>query len=182
MEIARVFAEAKKNGNGPARSILFMNVTGEEKGLLGSGYYVQHPVFPLSSTVVELNIDMVGRRDVEHKNSPPYVYVIGSDKISHELHAVNENMNQVFTRLIFDYTYNDELHPDRLYYRSDHWNFAKNNIPIIFYFDGIHEDYHLPSDEVDKIEFDLLLKRTQAIFNTAWEIANREERIVPDKK
>jgi len=84
--------------------------------------------------------------------------------------------------LIFDYTYNDQNHPDRLYYRSDHWNFAKKNIPIIFYFDGIHEDYHKPSDEIGKIEFDLLTKRTQCIFYTAWEIANRTERILPDKK
>jgi hypothetical protein len=80
----------------------------------------------------------------------------------------------------FDYTYNEQSHPERIYYRSDHWNFAKNNIPIIFYFDGIHEDYHKPGDEVDKIEFDLLAKRAQVIFYTAWEIANQDKRIVPD--
>jgi len=182
LEIAQSFAQAKKDGAGPRRSILFMTVTGEEKGLLGSDYYTQHPVFPLDKTVVDLNIDMVGRRDPEHKDSAPYVYVIGSDKLSTELHKLSEATNKTYTNLIFDYTYNDENHPTNLYKRSDHWNFAKNNIPIIFYFDGIHEDYHQPSDEVGKIEFDLLTKRAQCVFYTAWEIANREQRIVPDKK
>jgi Zn-dependent M28 family amino/carboxypeptidase len=162
--------------------MLFMTVTGEEKGLLGSEYYSEHPVFPLANTVVDLNIDMVGRRDAQHKDSAPYVYVIGSDKLSTELHKLSEATNKTYTNLIFDYTYNDQNHPDRLYYRSDHWNFAKKNIPIIFYFDGIHEDYHKPSDEVSKIEFDLMAKRAQCVFYTAWEIANREQRIMPDAK
>jgi hypothetical protein len=182
MEIAKVFAQAKKDGHGPRRSILFMNFTGEEKGLLGSDYYTQHPIFPLNNTVVDLNIDMVGRRDAQHKDSAPYVYVIGADKLSSELNNLNEANNKIYTNLIFDYIYNDQSHPDRLYYRSDHWNFAKNNIPIIFYFDGIHEDYHLPSDEVDKIEFDLLTKRAQLVFYNAWQIANQEQRIMPDVK
>jgi hypothetical protein len=182
MEIAKIFAQAKIDGKGPRRSILFMTVTGEEKGLLGSDYYTQNPIFPLANTVVDLNIDMVGRRDSSHKDSPPYVYVIGSDKLSAELHELSEAVNKSNNNLVFDYTYNDQNHPDRLYYRSDHWNFAKNNIPIIFYFDGIHEDYHKVTDEVSKIEFDLLTKRAQTIFYTAWEIANREQRIMPDKK
>jgi hypothetical protein len=182
LEMAKIFAQAKKDGNGPRRSLLFMTVTGEEKGLLGSDYYTQHPVFPLASTVVDLNIDMIGRRDSQHKDSAPYVYVIGSDKLSTDLHTLSELTNKTYTNLIFDYTYNDQNHPERLYYRSDHWNFAKNNIPIIFYFDGIHEDYHKPSDEVEKIEFDLLAKRAQCVFYMAWEIANRDQRIMPDKK
>lgn len=180
MEIAKAFAQAKADGHGPRRSILFMAVTGEEKGLLGSDYYTQFPVFPLSSTVVNLNIDMVGRRDPQHAKSLPYVYVIGADKLSTRLNQVSESVNNANHRLAFDYTYNDQAHPDRLYYRSDHWNFAKNNIPVIFYFDGIHEDYHKPSDEVDKIEFDLLKLRAQTIFYTAWEIVNMDERITPD--
>jgi len=182
IQLAKVFAQAKKDGKGPRRSILFMTVTGEEKGLLGSEYYSEHPIFPLANTVVDLNIDMVGRRDPQHKDSAPYVYVIGADKLSKELNTLSETTNKIYTNLIFDYTYNDQNHPDRLYYRSDHWNFAKKNIPIIFYFDGIHEDYHKPSDEVDKIEFDLMAKRAQCVFYTAWEIANREQRIVPDAK
>ena len=182
MELAKIFAQAKQEGKGSRRSILFMLVTGEEKGLLGSDYYTQNPVFPLENTVVNLNIDMIGRRDLQHQNSAPYVYVIGADKLSAELNTLSETVNKTYSNLIFDYTYNDINHPDRLYYRSDHWNFAKKDIPIIFYFDGIHEDYHKPSDEIEKIEFDLLTKRAQCIFYTAWEIANRESRIAVDKK
>jgi hypothetical protein len=182
LQLAKVFTQAKKDGKGPRRSMLFMTVTGEEKGLLGSEYYSENPVFPLANTVVDLNIDMVGRRDPQHKDSEPYVYVIGADKLSAELNTLSETINKKYTNLIFDYTYNDEAHPDRLYYRSDHWNFAKKNIPIIFYFDGIHEDYHRVTDEIEKIEFDLLVKRAQCVFHTAWEIANRDQRIVPDKK
>jgi hypothetical protein len=182
LQLAKAFAQAKKDGKGPRRSILFMTVTGEENGLLGSEYYTQYPVFALDKTVVNLNIDMVGRRDEQHKESAPYVYVIGADKLSSDLHDLSESMNKKYTNLLFDYTYNDENHPARLYYRSDHWNFAQKNIPIIFYFDGIHEDYHLPSDEVDKIEFDLLTARAKCVFFTAWEIANREQRIMPDAK
>jgi hypothetical protein len=182
LQLAKAFAQAKKDGKGPRRSILFMTVAAEENGLLGSEYYTQYPVFPLANTVVNLNIDMIGRRDEQHKESAPYVYVIGADKLSSALHELSETVNKKYTNLIFDYTYNDENHPARLYYRSDHWNFAQKNIPIIFYFDGIHEDYHLPSDEVDKIEFDLLTARAKCVFYTAWEIANREQRIKPDAK
>lgn len=182
LALAKAFAQAKKDGKGPRRSILFMTVTGEEIGLLGSRYYTENPVYSLSSTVANLNIDMIGRRDPQHKDSAPYVYVIGSDKLSTELHMLSESTNKTYTNLIFDYTYNDEKHPERIYYRSDHWNFAKNNIPIVFYFDGVHEDYHKPSDEVDKIEFDLLAVRAKTVFHTAWEIANRENRLIVDKK
>ncbi|MBL7872240.1 MAG: M28 family peptidase [Cyclobacteriaceae bacterium] len=182
LAIAKAFVQAKKEGKGPRRSILFMTVTGEEKGLLGSEYYSEHPIFPLDKTVVDLNIDMIGRRDPAHKDSAPYVYVIGSDRLSSELHTLSETTNKTYSNLVFDYLYNAEDHPDRIYYRSDHWNFAKKNIPIIFYFDGVHEDYHRPSDEVDKIEFDLLALRTKNVFHTAWEIANRENRLVVDKK
>lgn len=182
LAMAKAFSQAKKDGNGPRRSILFMTVTGEEKGLLGSEYYSENPVFPLDKTVVDLNIDMIGRRDPAHKDSPAYVYVIGSDRLSSELHTLSENTNKTYSNLVFDYLYNAEDHPDRIYYRSDHWNFAKKNIPIIFYFDGVHEDYHRPSDEVDKIEFDLLALRAKNVFYTAWEIANRDNRLVVDKK
>jgi hypothetical protein len=180
MELAKVFAKAKKDGKGPRRSILFMTVTGEEGGLMGSDYYSRNPIFPLEKTVVDLNIDMVGRKDPQHKDSAPYVYVVGSNRLSADLHTLSENINKTYTNLAFDYTYNDESHPDRIYYRSDHWNFAKKNIPIIFYFDGIIDDYHKVTDEVEKIEFDLLAKRAQLVFYTAWEIANRDVRITAD--
>ncbi|MEM9894799.1 MAG: M28 family peptidase, partial [Bacteroidota bacterium] len=181
LEIAEAFATAAKKGKGPKRSILFMTVTGEEKGLLGSRYYTDFdPVFPLENTVVNLNIDMVGRIDDAHAESPDYVYLIGSDKLSDSLHELSEEVNKKYTGLELDYTYNDENDPNRFYYRSDHYNFAKNNIPIIFYFNGTHPDYHQPSDTVEKIAFNTMEKRAKLIFHTAWEVANREERITAD--
>jgi hypothetical protein len=180
MEIAQAFMQAKQAGITPKRSIVFLTVSGEEKGLLGSAYYVEHPVFPLTNTVCDLNIDMIGRGDEEHKNDSNFVYIIGSDKISTDLHAINENANQTHTQLKLDYTYNNENDPNRFYYRSDHYNFAKKGIPIIFYFNGTHADYHQEGDEVSKINFPLLAKRAQLVFYTAWEVANREERIKAD--
>ena len=177
MQIAEAFAKAAKEGKRPRRSMLFMTVTGEEEGLFGSQWYVSNPVFPLASTVVDLNIDMIGRRDPGHAENRNYVYAIGSDKLSTELHNLHEQVNKSTLGMDLDYTYNDQNHPDRLYYRSDHWNFAKNNIPIIFYFDGIHEDYHKVSDEVSKIDFDILQRRATLVFHTAWEIANRDKQI-----
>ena len=182
LEIAEAFKEAAKEGNGPKRSMVFLHVTGEEKGLLGSNYYTDvQPLFPLANTVANLNIDMIGRTDPERTGSPEYIYLIGSDKLSTELHELSESINEQFTQLELDYKYNDENDPNRFYYRSDHYNFAKNNIPIIFYFNGTHEDYHRPGDTPDKIEYDLLEKRTRLIFYTAWEVANRHKRIIADK-
>ena len=181
LEMAQAFAKAKQEGNGPKRSILFMPVTAEEKGLLGSEYYSEHPVFPLENTVADLNIDMIGRTDSVHADSEPYVYVIGSDRISTELHSVNEEMNVAYVGLDLDYTFNAEDDPNRFYYRSDHYNFARKGVPSVFYFSGVHEDYHQAGDEVDKIRFDLLQRRALLVFHTAWELANRPERIRTDQ-
>ena len=181
LEIAQAFKNAVIAGNKPKRSILFLHVTGEEKGLLGSKYYTNFPIFPLENTVTDLNIDMIGRVDANHTNNPNFVYLIGSDRLSTELHILSEKINDRFTQLELDYTYNSEDDPNRYYYRSDHYSFAKNNIPIIFYFNGSHTDYHKISDTPDKINYEVLAKRTQLIFYTAWEIANRENRIEVDK-
>ncbi len=182
LEMAKTFSEAAKAGHPPRRSILFMTVSGEEKGLLGSRYYVKYPVLPLANTIANLNTDMIGRTDEKHDslNVREYVYIIGSDKLSTTLHSINENANASVTKLKLDYTFNHPDDPNRYYYRSDHYNFAKNNIPVIFYFNGSHADYHKPSDTIDKIQFDLLAKRTQLIFLTAWELVNREDRIKVD--
>ena len=182
MEIARAFSEAKSKGEGPRRSVLCLLVTGEEKGLLGSEYYASHPIFPLENTVADVNIDMIGRVDEEHQKDENYVYVIGSDKLSTDLYHINENMNEVHTKLKLDYKYNDENDPNRYYYRSDHYNFAKRGIPVVFYFNGTHADYHRTTDTIEKINFELLSKRARLAFFTAWEIANREKRLVIDKK
>tara|TARA_R110000787_G_scaffold22308_7_gene64955 strand:- start:2216 stop:3220 length:1005 start_codon:yes stop_codon:yes gene_type:complete len=181
IEMAKAFQKAKNQGNGPKRSILFLHVTGEEIGLYGSRYYTENPLFPLSNTVVDLNVDMIGRIGSEKKGNDNYVYLIGSDKLSQELHDLSEDVNKRYTNLELDYTYNDDNDPNRFYYRSDHYNFAKNNIPVIFYFNGTHEDYHKHTDTPDKIEYEILAKRSKLIFLTAWEIANREERIKSDK-
>lgn len=180
LEIAQAFAEAKKNGEGPKRSVLCLLVSGEEKGLLGSAYYVDKPILPLENTVVDINVDMVGRSDEKYKDNPDYIYVIGSDRLSTDLHKVNEAVNQKYTQLTLDYTYNSESDPNRFYFRSDHYNFAKNGIPAIFYFNGTHEDYHRPSDTAEKINFEQMKKTGQLIFHTAWDLANRSERIKVD--
>jgi len=182
LEIAEAFKEAEKAGNGPERSIVFLHVTGEEKGLLGSKYYTDYdPIFPLSNTVANLNIDMIGRIDPKREGDRNYVYLIGSDKLSTELHELSEAVNEKHMQIELDYTYNDENDPNRFYYRSDHYNFAKNNIPIIFYFNGTHADYHRPGDTPDKINYDLLKNRAQLVFHTAWEVANKETRVTVDK-
>lgn len=177
MDIAQAFVEAKRGGHGPQRSILFLLVSGEEKGLLGSEYYSEHPIFPLENTVADVNVDMIGRTDSKHEGNPNYIYVIGSNRLSTELHDINEAANSEFTQLDLDYTYNAKNDPNRFYYRSDHYNFAKKGIPSIFYFSGTHKDYHQPSDTVDKIMFDKMEKIGKLIFYTTWELANREKRI-----
>lgn len=182
LEIAEAFKKAADDGNGPKRSVVFLHVTGEEKGLLGSQYYTDFdPIFPLENTVANLNIDMIGRIDPKREGERNYIYLIGSDKLSTELHNLSEEINSKYMNIEFDYTYNDENDPNRFYYRSDHYNFAKNNIPIIFYFNGTHEDYHQVGDTPDKINYDLLQNRSQLVFHTAWEVANRDGRIIVDK-
>lgn len=182
LEIATAFMKAKKDGKGPRRTILFLGNVGEEKGLLGSEYYSEHPVFPLEKTIADLNIDMIGRRDPSHDGKPDYCYLIGSDKLSTTLHKISENANNTYTNLAVDYKYNDPNDPEQIYYRSDHYNFAKHGVPIVFYFDGVHADYHKVSDEVDKIDFPLMVKRTQLVFYTGWDLANRDERPAVDVK
>src|SRR5690606_4410702 len=175
LEIARVFSElAAEVKDFPRRSLLILFANGEEKGLLGSAYYADNPLYPLSSTITNLNVDMIGRRDAAHADNPYYVYIIGSDRLSTDLHDINEGVNQSLTNLDLDYTYNDEADPNRFYYRSDHYNFAKHNIPVIFYFTGVHEDYHKPTDTIEKIEFSKMRTIGQLIFGTAWELLNQD--------
>ena len=176
MSIAKAFQKAKNDGHTSKRSILFLAVSGEEKGLFGSKYYTDNPLFPLENTVADLNIDMVGRVDTIHNHSN-YIYLIGSDRISKDLHEISEKVNKDYIGFELDYTYNDENDPNHFYYRSDHYNFAKNGVPVIFYFSGLHEDYHKPTDDVEKINFDKLEKTAHYVFLTAWELANREKRI-----
>ena len=181
LEIAQALSKAKKEGNGPKRSVLLLHLTGEEHGLLGSSYYSQNPLFPLANTIANVNIDMIGRHDEFHNDSSNYIYVIGSDYLSTDLYKICEDVNKKYTKLFLDYKYNDRTDPNRFYYRSDHYNFAKNGIPSVFLFTGVHADYHQATDDVDRIEFDALAKRTQLAFAIVWELANRENRPVVDK-
>lgn len=181
LEIAQAFQKAKKDGNGPKRSVLILHVTGEEHGLHGSRYYSENPLFPIANTVADVNIDMIGRRDEPHKNTSNYIYVIGADRLSSDLDKIVREQNDKFTKVDLDFKFNDRNDPNRFYNRSDHYNFAKHGIPSVFFFSGVHEDYHKPGDDVEKIEFDALTRRAQLAFVTAWEIANREERLKVDK-
>lgn len=179
--IAQAFAKAKKAGKGPKRSILFMTVTGEEKGLLGSEWYSENPVFPLEKTITNLNIDMIGRGDKEHESDNNFVYIIGSDMLSSDLDKIGKKANKDYVNIKLDEKYNNRTDPNRFYYRSDHYNFAKHGIPVIFYFNGVHEDYHQPGDEISKIDFPMLAKRAKLVYFTAWELANGAKRPAVDK-
>jgi hypothetical protein len=181
VQIAEAFQKAKKEGHGPKRSILFLHVTGEEHGLHGSRFYSEHPLFPIANTIADINIDMIGRRDFDHPNTNNYVYVIGADRLSSDLHNITVAQNDKYTHLDLDFKFNDPKDPNHFYERSDHYNFAKNGIPAVFLFNGVHADYHQKTDEVDKIEFDALAKRAQLAFVIAWDLANRPDKIVVDK-
>ncbi len=174
LEIAEAFSKAAREGHRPKRSIVFLHVTAEEVGLHGSRYYTEHPIFPLENTITTLNTDMIGRVDARHEDNEDYIYVIGSDRMSTELHYIIQQANDEFSQLELDYTYNDENDVNRYYYRSDHYNFALHGIPVAFFFNGEHEDYTKPTDTADKINYPLLQKRTQLIFATTWYIANSE--------
>lgn len=181
LQIATAFAKAKKSGDGPRRTMVFMTVSGEEKGLWGSEYYTDHPRFPLDKTDVDLNIDMVGRIDPDYKgDSLNYVYTIGEDKLSSDLLPISDSINKKYSNMELDRRFNDPKDPNRFYYRSDHYNFAKNGVPVIFYFNGVHADYHKPTDTVDKINFALMAKRDKLVFYTAWAMANRDAMLKRD--
>lgn len=180
LEMAQAFNIAASNGHRPKRSVVFLHLTGEEVGLNGSRYYTKYPVFSMSNTVANLNIDMIGRVDEAHIENENYIYLIGSDRLSTELHYISEEANNAFTNLELDYRLNKDNDPNRYYYRSDHYNFAQKGVPVIFYFNGEHEDYHEPTDTPEKINYSLLEKRTKLIFATAWYLANSDKRIEVD--
>ena len=173
-EMAEAFKKASEDGNGPKRSIVFLHVTAEEVGLYGSLYYTNNPIFPLENTISTLNIDMIGRVDKRHQEEEDYIYIIGSDRISTELDFIVKEANEEFIQLDLDYTYNAINDSNRYYSRSDHYNFALHDIPVIFFFNGEHEDYTKPTDTADKINYQLLAKRTKLIFAIAWYLGNSE--------
>ncbi len=183
IQMAEAFAAAAKAGNKPKRTLIFMTVSGEEKGLLGSAYYADHPTVDLAKASVDLNTDMIGRGDESRKGDTlNYIYVIGHDKLSSELQGINEGVNNKYIKnLALDYKYDDPKDPNRIYYRSDHYNFAKKGVPILFFYDGmLGVDYHGAGDTVEKIQFEVMSRRTQLVFYTGWEIANRDNMLKRD--
>lgn len=183
-------AEALAKGPKPKRSILLVWHTGEEKGLWGSEWVTDHPVVPLNQIITQLNIDMIGRSkkagDTDPRNAnlsgPDEIYVIGSKMMSTELGELSEKVNQSYLKLRFNYKYDDPNDPERFFFRSDHYNYARKGIPIIFYFDGVHEDYHRQSDHPDKIDYEKMEKVTRTIFAKMWKLANQPQRPKVDKQ
>ena len=187
MAMAEAFS---KSAQRPKRSILFIWHAGEEKGLWGSEYYADNPTVPINSIITQLNIDMIGRSQKLNEPVKPRnqeltkqgeVYLIGSKMMSTELGELSEATNNAFLKMNFNYRYDDPKDPQQFFYRSDHYNYAKKGIPIIFYMDGDHEDYHQPSDSVEKIDFEQMEKIARTIFATGWELANRPTRPKVDK-
>ena len=187
LAMAEALARAKQR---PKRSVLFVWHTGEEKGLWGSRYFAENPTVPLDKIVTQLNMDMIGRSKKEGDTNPRNqtlsnantIYVIGSKMMSTELGELSERVNASYLNLQLDYKYDDPADPNRFFFRSDHINYARKGIPIIFYFDGVHEDYHRPGDEFQKIDYDKMQKVTRTIYVTLWEIANLRTRPKVDKQ
>ena len=184
-------AEALAVGTRPLRSTLIIFHTAEEMGLLGSEFNTDYePVVPMEKLVANFNIDMIGRARAAGNNDPrdreltdgESLYVIGADKLSTELNRISEQTNAETARMRFDYTYNDDRHPQRFYYRSDHYNYAKHGVPIIFYFTGVHRDYHRTTDDVDKIDFSRIERISRMVLATGWRVANLDHKLVVDKK
>jgi Zn-dependent M28 family amino/carboxypeptidase len=187
LAMAEALARAKQR---PKRSVLFVWHCGEEKGLWGSRYFAENPTIPLANIVTQLNMDMIGRSkkegDTKPQNQtlsgPNTVYVIGSKMMSTELGELSERVNASYLNLQLDYRYDDPADPNRFFFRSDHINYARKGIPIIFYFDGVHEDYHRAGDEPQKIDYDKMQKITRTVYMTLWEIAVRPVRPKVDKQ
>lgn len=181
--LAEVLAEARNQGHCLDRSILFLHVTAEEHGLLGSRHYSDNPIFPIENTIANLNLDMFGRIDYNYQDKDEdYIYIIGAEIISSQLDSLLHVANERSVNLKLDMRYNDLDDRNQFYRRSDHWNFGRLGVPFIFFFSGVHDDYHQPSDTVDKIPFDLLEKRAQLIFETLVELANSPVRPVVDNE
>jgi len=178
MSIANALQQAAESGYRPRRSVLFLHVSAEEVGLLGSRYYSDHPVIPIENTVANFNADMIGRSDPENirRGDTDYVYLIGGEIISSELDSLVQVGNEKSVNMRLDRRYNDLQDPNQFYRRSDHWNFGRLSVPFVFFFTGVHEDYHRPSDTVDKIDFDKLSRVTQLIYASTIKVTNYDGR------
>jgi hypothetical protein len=179
MALAKAFAQGPR----PKRSLLFIWHAGEESGLWGSRYFADYPTVPIDHIVAELNIDMVGRNRDDKASEANTVYLVGSDRISTELHEVNRAANGALPRpLTLNYEFNDPRDLEQLYTRSDHYSYASKGIPIIFFTTGLHPDYHANTDEVSKIEFDKMTRIAQFVYETGWRVANLDHAPARDNK
>ncbi len=177
LALAKAFAEGPRT----RRSTLFVWHVGEERGLWGSRYFADYPTVPLDQVVTQLNIDMIGRNRDDNSSESNTVYLVGSDRISSELHALNRAANGALPKpLTLDYEYNDPSDLEQLYYRSDHYSYAAKGVPIIFFTTGLHPDYHANTDEVSKIEFEKMAHITQLVYETGVRVANLDHAPVRD--
>jgi len=186
LAIAEALAKGKQR---PKRSILLVWHAGEEKGLWGSEFFTKYPPVSMDRVVAQLNIDMIGRSKKDGDDNPANMnltgpnelYVIGSKKMSDDLGNLSEEVNNSYLRLKYNYKYDDPDDPERFFFRSDHYNYAVKGVPIIFFFSGVHEDYHGPGDHADKIDYEKMEKVTRTIFATMWKLANAPTRPIVNK-
>ena len=174
LEIARVFKAAEKNGCKPKRNIVFCHFTAEEIGKGGSKFFVENKTVPIPKIIANLNIDMIGRIDTKHQDGN-YVYIIGADRVSNGFENTIKKINKTYTNLQLDESYDTPNDPNRFFYRSDQYHFARQNIPVVFFFSGAHKDYHKSSDTEEKINYKALKKRAQLIFATTWQLAHQDK-------
>ena len=194
LAIAEALAQSKVR---PKRSNLLVWHAGEEKGLWGAEYFNKFPTVNIKNVIAQLNIDMIGRsqdpnniikcgpgvrRCNEELTKANEIYVIGSEMMSSTLGAITKGTNDQYLKMQYNYKYDDPKDPNRFFFRSDHFHYAVNGIPIAFWFDGVHEDYHQPSDTADKIDYQKMEKVTRTIFLTMWELTDLKERPKIDKQ
>jgi len=171
LEIAEAFKQAELKGYSPKRSLIFIAFTGEEKGLLGSKYFVNNSPVPLQSIKTNLNMDMLGRIDDKHQD-PDYIYLLGTSDLAPKFKSISDSLNILHPKLILDYEYDQPHNP--LYGASDQASFVEKGIPSIMYFNGLHEDYHTTNDTADKLHYKNIKRVAQLVFLTAWELANQD--------
>jgi Zn-dependent M28 family amino/carboxypeptidase len=194
LSIAEALAKASVR---PKRSVLLVWHAGEEKGLWGANYFNKFPTVDIKNVIAQLNVDMIGRsldpakvikcgqgvrRCNENLTKANEIYVIGSEMMSSTLGAITKGTNNAYLKVDYNYKYDDPNDTERFFFRSDHFYYAQNGIPIVFWFDGVHEDYHQPEDHPDKIDYQKMEKVTRTIFLTMWELTDLKERPKVDKK
>ncbi|HMC18355.1 MAG TPA: M20/M25/M40 family metallo-hydrolase [Gemmatimonadales bacterium] len=189
LEIAERIASLKRK---PKRSILFVWHTGEEKGLLGSRYFTDHPTVPRDSIVAQLNMDMVGRGAASDETGhtrdgaplhggPRYLQLVGSRRLSTELGDLVERVNTAGRHgLVFDYSIDADGHPANIYCRSDHYEYARYGIPITFFTTGLHSDYHQVTDEPEYIDYEHMARVANLVEDVALQVADLDHRVLVD--